>query len=442
MNAHARIGIGRLALLCAALSSLQGPATGQEQAQSERLVNRVEELTRKAEELLSLGRHDEAAATLERARRAARDVQDDERPVRSDREYEELVDGLERGMVALERLGRRDALEMLARVANDVRAERREAQERRAARERREGRGEQGERGERRERIRQREADVTRQRLEILHVGLEALAEAGRERAAGVVERAIHAGRAALEGERVEGPELESVVEALRLAAEIHVDRGHAERAQAVAELAKAYALRSEGEGEGERERPARQDGERREARRRLAVMRYAVDVLIEVDRHDSADLVERAMHALELALEGRTDPEAVEIRRSAPDAEVMVELLAWASSLHAERGRGEKAQVLRDLAEAYRARPERQRTGERAERERRPERRQRRAQEGAERDRPRETDREAQRRGEREEIVQELRARLRALQGEADAVRAELDRLLRELERGRRGVK
>lgn len=104
----------------------------------------------------------------------------------------------------------------------------------------------------------------------------------------------------------------------------------------------------------------AAEKGEVREVRRRLAVMRYAVDVLAEEGRHDHAHLVELAMHSRELTIEGRRDEEAQRIREAAPDRAQLSECLAYAADLCEERGREEKAQALEELAGVYREQWER----------------------------------------------------------------------------------
>ena len=96
------------------------------------------------------------------------------------------------------------------------------------------------------------------------------------------------------------------------------------------------------------------EDHEVRTVRRRLAVMRTAVDVLVDEGDEHLAERVERAMHARELILEGRDDPEAMEIRESAPDRGELAELLAHAARLHEERGHTGRAEALEGLSEVY----------------------------------------------------------------------------------------
>jgi hypothetical protein len=109
----------------------------------------------------------------------------------------------------------------------------------------------------------------------------------------------------------------------------------------------RATAARRKGSGE-------RENGEIREVRRRLAVMRYAVDVLVETKRIDAAELVERAMHTRELAIAGERGAEAQRIREAAPNRAQLAEVLQYASRLHAERGQTERAKALSDLSKVY----------------------------------------------------------------------------------------
>ena len=93
---------------------------------------------------------------------------------------------------------------------------------------------------------------------------------------------------------------------------------------------------------------------ETREVRRRLKVMRAAVEAFVEADQHDRAALVEQAMHARELSLEGRLDAEANQIRDKAPNRGALAELLAAAAELVADRGEAKQAQALAELSRTY----------------------------------------------------------------------------------------
>lgn len=96
------------------------------------------------------------------------------------------------------------------------------------------------------------------------------------------------------------------------------------------------------------------ENGEVQEVRRRLKVMRTAVEALVEAGQHDRAEVVERAMHARELILERRTDAEAMSVREAAPDRGVLSRQLAAAAELYADWGAAEKARALAELSETY----------------------------------------------------------------------------------------
>ncbi len=86
-------------------------------------------------------------------------------------------------------------------------------------------------------------------------------------------------------------------------------------------------------------------------------------------ERRDAAELLEHAIHARELGLEGRRDDEAQHIRESAPNRGQLSEILGLASRLWAEFGHEERAHAVGELAEQMRARLHRQQD-DRAQRE------------------------------------------------------------------------
>ncbi|MCH7870120.1 MAG: hypothetical protein IID33_00305 [Planctomycetes bacterium] len=94
-----------------------------------------------------------------------------------------------------------------------------------------------------------------------------------------------------------------------------------------------------------------RGDDERDAALRNLKIMRYAVEALAESQHPDAADLVERALRAREMALEGRRDEEARRMRASGPDRAQLVELLAMAGEILQDRGRSERAAAVGQLS-------------------------------------------------------------------------------------------
>lgn len=119
---------------------------------------------------------------------------------------------------------------------------------------------------------------------------------------------------------------------------------------------------------------PEREHDERAVAHRRFEINRMAVEHLVKGERHDAADLMERAAHAMRMSAEGRNDPEARQVRERAPELGAQIELLMLASKIAREHRQGDRAEVMADLAGELRARWERQRQArpDRAEPERR----------------------------------------------------------------------
>lgn len=136
---------------------------------------------------------------------------------------------------------------------------------------------------------------------------------------------------------------------------------GRNQEAQHLANIAEGVARRLDQALHGRREREQRgeheqgADAERREARRHFAIVRFAVEGLVEADRHDAADLLERALRARELELEGRHDEEAMHIRESAPGREDVIELLSLAARELHRQGRGERAAAVVELTRQLR---------------------------------------------------------------------------------------
>jgi len=115
-------------------------------------------------------------------------------------------------------------------------------------------------------------------------------------------------------------------------------------------------ARRHDNEDRPQREGGRENRGERRRSDgnigNRIEVMRLAVPALLEADRRDAADLLERAIHAMEMDLQRRRDDEAAMIRRNAPNIGEQIELLQMASGLWREFGHNERAVMVGELAE------------------------------------------------------------------------------------------
>lgn len=84
----------------------------------------------------------------------------------------------------------------------------------------------------------------------------------------------------------------------------------------------------------------------------RIEIMRLALPALREADRRDAADLIERAIHALQMDVQGRRDHESAMIRNNAPGVGDQIEILQMASGLWREFGHDERAVMVGELAE------------------------------------------------------------------------------------------
>lgn len=273
-------------------------------------------------------------------------------PPTHERELVEILEGLERGMRALERLGRREEIEVLRRVADDLRGElrahRREGEPRRDDRER----------------------EIAERQIETLRLALPALREERREEAIHIVELAIGARDHMIEGNgdrrmRERAPGRGQIIEVLGLAEGIYREYGHERRAARLDRL--AAELWPPRERSRHRDRPPRELEE-------IEIMRMAIHGLLEAERRDAADLLERAVHARQVDMEGRRDREARNIRENAPELGAQVELLQMSAGLWTEFGQLERARAIRELAErmwAGREHPQRDERPRRDERRR-----------------------------------------------------------------------
>lgn len=88
--------------------------------------------------------------------------------------------------------------------------------------------------------------------------------------------------------------------------------------------------------------------------RRNLETLHVAMKGLAEADRHDAADMVERAIHARKLMLEGRKDEEAQQIMRKAPDDAHLAEFLLVAAGCWREFKQPEKAAQCEELGRFF----------------------------------------------------------------------------------------
>jgi hypothetical protein len=267
-----------------------------------------------------------------------------------------ILEGLEHGLVALEHLGLREEHDHLRMVADDVRGELRFLRRRGGA-----------ERGPR------TELQVAESQIGALELALPALREAERRDATEMIERAIAARQAALDRardpetrrERERSVNREQIVEILVMAEHIYREFGMNERADLLSRQTEELWPRRDRERVRERDRerdpdraPDRerpQDARREAAVRDLEIMHLGLAALKEADRHDSAELLHRAIRAREVRLEGRRDREAIEIHEHAPTLGQQIELLAYAAELWEEFGHERKAELVGGLAERMR---------------------------------------------------------------------------------------
>ncbi len=264
---------------------------------------------------------------------------------------EEIIGGLEQGMVALEQLERERELEMLRGIAEEVRQN---ARVKRAANR------------------------LAGGQLEALRMAMEAFREKGHVEAIELTERAIRAREVHLEGRRdreardiaQRGPRREQCIELMNLAVDLYRQFGAQDRAErlrrAIAELwpQRVRQRGRERERRGERDRPD-------DTGNRIEIMRMALRALLEADRRDAADLLERAEHALKMDAQRRRDDESMTIRNNAPSVGQQIELLQLASRLWREFGHPDRADTVGELAEQLAAESRRGRRPEQRRRER-----------------------------------------------------------------------
>jgi len=328
---------------------------------------------------------------------------EERRDVHPDAHYEKLIHQLELGMAALKELGRHDALELLARVTEDVRREREEV------RHGREGQGREGH---------SREREVAERHLEILRWAFHAFQEAEAGDAAERMEHAIHALELTLEGRRDDealrvresAPGLEERVKLLKKASALWEKWGWEGRAGATAELARHYAERAG--GDRRKPAPASEAGRRWDvdpefAKQQVKALQLAEKAAREAGRQDSGDLCKHAWRALEMQLERRRDEEARHFVQKAPPLGARIELLAWSSKLYAEWGHEERAQFTGKMAAELKERWQRAEGRREESRDRQPD--------------------------DRQEHIEKLHHRLVEMQRELDELRRHLEELMHE---------
>ena len=273
-----------------------------------------------------------------------------EREAPTDERLASLIERLEIGMSALEELERRDALEIVKRIANELREE--------------QARG--------RKRPPQDENDevkTVRRRLEVMRTAVDALLEANRREAAELIEHAMHARELAIEGRRGEeanriretAPNRGQLAETLGAAAKLYKKWNMSDRAEALAELAETYAKQWKRRQRAGREGRVTERERERESGKgldslatRIEIIRYARAAFAEAGDERNAKVLEGVIHYGELALERVSDERLRKAVEAVPSKANLIEYLNWASHKYGEWGRGERAAACRRLAEYY----------------------------------------------------------------------------------------
>ena len=186
-----------------------------------------------------------------------------------------------------------------------------------------------------------------------------------------------------------------------------------------------------------QRERSERGGGEREILMHQIEVMRAALHALMEANKKDAAEMLENAIRAREVMLEGRKDDEAHMIRERAPKQEQLTEILGLAANLWREFNNQDKAAAVGQLAEELGRPRDREQQREHAEREREP------RQDAERREQPHPEAREkfVQEKRELAEHARHLEEQLGALRDDQDEEARELQAMLREVHQRIQGI-
>ncbi|MFH1575132.1 MAG: hypothetical protein ABIG68_14210 [Acidobacteriota bacterium] len=257
-----------LPLAGAFLLLASGPGrAGQDQNRIAELKEKVQVLQREAEELRARRQTDAAQEVSQRIEQLGNEIRGEaqrreEGPAGGIDGLRQALEGLEHGMIALERLNRREELVMLRRVADQVRVEigRREQ-------ERQEERGRQ-----------EREHERFIRQLEVGEKALAAFREANMPEQAERLERAIHSRRLELEGRndeearqiRARAPDLEEVIHLISEAAGLWDQRGDQHQAENLRRLAAELRGELRGPQRDDQPRRAAEEGQFEEMRQQM----------------------------------------------------------------------------------------------------------------------------------------------------------------------------
>lgn len=317
------------------------PTPDQTMKEIEQLLEDVKELQRATE--------GERNATHKRAKRKDGGEHRDE--------LEQILEGLEYGIIALDRLGKRDALEMLQRIANEVREER-------AGRKKKDRGG------------RESKQKDARRHLEVMHWAVEILSKLDRGDAAEIIEHSMHAIELRLEGRKDKeamhiyetAPDNEVVAPLLAHAAHFLAEHGQADKAELVRNLATSmsgkkkeeHGKKKEERGQREHQKNEGSNRERQQLERHTEIMRLGIPALLEAGHKNDAAQLELAIHVRKLALEGKRD-EARKMRKKSPDGRQLARILGLSARLWDEYGHETKAGELRELAQLFKQQSKRE---------------------------------------------------------------------------------
>lgn len=259
----------------------------------------------------------------------------------NDERLANLIERLEVGMSALEELGRQDALEIVQRIANELR-EKRVSLRRRPSREEND------------------EIRTVRSRLKVMRTAVDAFVKVNRHDAAELVEYAMHARELAIEGRRDEeanrirekAPNRGQLAEALGAAAKLYREWDMPDRAEALADLSETFAKQWQRQQRAGRER---ESGENLESlATRVDIIRLARAAFAESGDKKNAKVLEGVIHYGELALEGVSGERLSKAAKAIPTKGNLVEYMSWASHKYGEWGHEKRAASCRKLAEYY----------------------------------------------------------------------------------------
>jgi hypothetical protein len=300
----------------------------------------------------------------------------------------EILEGLEHGLVALERLDLREQHEQLELVADDVRGEIRQYR-RRGGRDR----GAQGPDasweqlarlaeqfqellGVTRDELANvegeidqltRDNEVTRQVISKITQDLPGLKETGNRQGSARVgrtladyERRLEGNRQRLETLKGQWARLSKMLERLEAAyPDVESRLGQAQRRhdgrareERITKLNRHVLETLEQYRQWRGETPAPRRAELQIVEGQVGALQLALPALRETERRDAIELVERAIAARKTSLEGRRDEEARRIRERAPGREQIVEILVLAERIYREFDMEDRAEKLSRMTE------------------------------------------------------------------------------------------